>query len=120
MVSQLSSCLPVPVSEGSVALRGVRFPFTSYIPFASFLGLPRHTVDVILPFPRHSWPCPVISVSVSSFLAVSCGSRVGLVILGHGGLFLRLPRHSRVGGNLAVCVCRGFVSLPRKRQRNPS
>ena len=71
MVSQLISCLPVPVSEGSVALRGVRFPFPSYIPFASFLRLPRHTVDVILPFPRHSWACPVVPASVSSFLAVA-------------------------------------------------
>ena len=129
MVSQLSSCLPVPVSEGLVALRGVGFISHRTSPSPSLLRLPRHTLDVIPPFPRHSWACPVVPAS-------------GLVILGRGRLFLRLPRHtvdvippvilgrvrlflcpprhSRVGGNLAVCVCRGFVSLPRKRQRDPS
>jgi len=69
MVSQLSSCLPVPVSEGSVALRGVRFPFPSYIPFASFLRLPRHTVDVIPPVILGR--VLMVPASVSSFLAVA-------------------------------------------------
>ena len=69
MVSQLSSCLPVPVSEGSVALRGVGFISHRTSPALSFLRLPRHTVDVIPPvilgcirwFPHR----------VSSFLAVA-------------------------------------------------
>ena len=81
MVSQLSSCLPVPVSEGSVALHGVGFISHRTSPSPSLLRLPRHTLDVIPPFLRHSWACPVVPVS-------------GLVILGRGRLFLRLPRHT--------------------------
>ena len=80
MVSQLSSCLPVPVSEGSVALRGVGFISHRKSPSTSFLRLPRHTLDVIPPFPRHSWACPVISASVSSFLAMAGYSCVRHVI----------------------------------------